>query len=338
MKPSVVLTTMSCACYRPLRNWTSLKSALQGTRAAETPGRCRGIPFRPLGGRVPAGDAIGAGAADSSRASGGAAGRAADRGHSHRRPCGRSRQVCSMTISPLETSISNVGKLHVGKRSRPQPQPTPQQLDTLQCSCAACEQCTIVEHCQHSDRCVLAQKPSSRTIQHLSCACRGKALLAYLDVEASRLAMRLAASSSSAAAGVVGSTGVAETSSSGGGGGILLNSLFSRVGHLGQALLGADAGSSGSASNCGTRNVGSDAAAQQAAATAREALWPQLRAINWCPVRTVFGESGCSLGSTFAAAAGHSAVQHSCDASAVSWTLPPLPLIATLALMCIGCR
>lgn len=108
------------------------------------------------------------------------------------------------------------------------------------------------------------------------CLHRGKALLAYLDVEAGRLALSMPP------AGSAGSSSSSRGSeNSGGGGGISLNSLFSRVGSLGQALLGTDAGSSSSG-----RDGRSGGAAAQAASAA-QALWPQLRAINWCPVRAI---------------------------------------------------
>ena len=106
------------------------------------------------------------------------------------------------------------------------------------------------------------------------CFGRGKALLAYLDVEASRLDMHPAAPGGPPAVDM--RTGSGASATNVGGSGVSLNSLVSRVGTLGQALLGAQ-GSSGS-------ERGTAAAATQVAAAPRSVLWGQLRAIHWCPV------------------------------------------------------
>lgn len=90
---------------------------------------------------------------------------------------------------------------------------------------------------------------------------RGKALLAYLDIEAGRLALTPAAAPASPT-----------QSAAGGGGGNPLNRLFSRVGTtLGQALLRPEGGSSG-------RGAGSPAE------KAAQGLQARLAVINWCPV------------------------------------------------------
>ena len=103
---------------------------------------------------------------------------------------------------------------------------------------------------------------------------RGKALLAYLDVEASRLDVPSAAPGGSSAVDIQAGSGASAPNV--GGGSISLNSLVSRVGTLGQALLGAQ-GSSG-----GER--GTHVAAKQVAVAPQNVLWGQLRAIHWCPV------------------------------------------------------
>jgi hypothetical protein len=103
---------------------------------------------------------------------------------------------------------------------------------------------------------------------------RGKALLAYLNVEASRLAVPSAATGGSSAADIRADSGASAPNL--GGSSVSLNSLVSHVGTLGQALLGAQ-GSSG-----GER--GTHVAATQVAAAPQNVLWGQLRAIHWCPV------------------------------------------------------
>ena len=72
-------------------------------------------------------------------------------------------------------------------------------------------------------------------------------------------------------------TGTGSSAPNVGSSGVSLNSLVSRVGTLGQALLGAP-GSSG-----GERGAAAAAAAQVSAAP-QTVLWVQLRAIHWCPV------------------------------------------------------
>jgi hypothetical protein len=105
---------------------------------------------------------------------------------------------------------------------------------------------------------------------------RGKALLAYLDVEASRLDMHSATPGGPPAVDM--QTGSGASPSNVGGSGVSLNSLVSRVGTLGQALLGAQGSSSNERSTAA-------AAAVQAAAALQNVLWVQLRAVHWCPVR-----------------------------------------------------
>jgi hypothetical protein len=106
---------------------------------------------------------------------------------------------------------------------------------------------------------------------------RGKALLSYMDVETGRLAMHTAGTGASPAAGTGKSSGISTSSASGSG--ISLNSLFSHVGTLGQALLGAHAGNSGGSASGRDAAVGAPAQAPP-----QDVLWAQLRVVQWCPV------------------------------------------------------
>lgn len=126
----------------------------------------------------------------------------------------------------------------------------------------------LLQECQHLE-------PAIHVVNSYIRVGRGKALLAYLDVEASRLDVHAAAPGASSAADI--QTGSGASASNAGGSGVSLNSLVSRVGTLGQALLGAPGSSGGEWGTAG-------AAAAQVAAAPQTVLWGQLRAIHWCPV------------------------------------------------------